>query len=211
MDKYRETFETWNKIAPIYQEKFMDLELYNETYNFLLDLLSHNQAMILDVGCGPGNISRYLLKKMPSLKLKGLDVSENMIAQYKENNPTAESEIMDCRQLGILKEPVGAIVCGFIIPYFSKEDTAKLISDCGKLLRDPALLYLSFVVGDYEKSGFMTSSSGDRIYFYYYTSDFIESVLEQASFRIIRTFDVAYKTVNSSKDIHRILIAKRTL
>ena len=34
MDKYQQTFETWNKIATIYQDKFMDLKLYDESYDF---------------------------------------------------------------------------------------------------------------------------------------------------------------------------------
>mgnify|MGYP003149785561 CR=1 FL=1 len=33
MDRYKETFETWNKIASIYQDKFMNMDLYNETYD----------------------------------------------------------------------------------------------------------------------------------------------------------------------------------
>ena len=34
MDKYEETFATWNKMASMYQEKFMELEIYNESYDF---------------------------------------------------------------------------------------------------------------------------------------------------------------------------------
>lgn len=30
---YQETFETWNKIAGLYEEKFMDLDLYNQSYD----------------------------------------------------------------------------------------------------------------------------------------------------------------------------------
>ena len=31
-NRYTETFETWNKVAALYQDKFMDLDLYNDTY-----------------------------------------------------------------------------------------------------------------------------------------------------------------------------------
>ena len=35
MDKYKETFKTWNKVASLYQDKFMELDLYNDTYDFI--------------------------------------------------------------------------------------------------------------------------------------------------------------------------------
>ena len=63
MDHYKETFETWNKLASRYQEKFMDLDLYNETYDFICDSIIRPNAKILDIGCGPGNVTKYLLSK----------------------------------------------------------------------------------------------------------------------------------------------------
>lgn len=33
MDRYTETFETWNKVASLYQDRFMDLDLCNDTYS----------------------------------------------------------------------------------------------------------------------------------------------------------------------------------
>jgi hypothetical protein len=33
MDRYKETFETWNKVASLYQDKFMELDLYNDSTN----------------------------------------------------------------------------------------------------------------------------------------------------------------------------------
>ena len=38
MDRYTETFETWNKIATQYQDKFMQLDLYNYTYDFIINI-----------------------------------------------------------------------------------------------------------------------------------------------------------------------------
>lgn len=35
MDKYKETFETWNNVASMYHDKFMDLDLYNDTYDVI--------------------------------------------------------------------------------------------------------------------------------------------------------------------------------
>ena len=56
MDKYKETFKTWNKVASLYEDKFMDLDLYNNTYDYFCELVKDN-AKILEIGCGPGNIT----------------------------------------------------------------------------------------------------------------------------------------------------------
>lgn len=31
-DRYLETYKTWNNIAQLYEDKFMNFELYNDTY-----------------------------------------------------------------------------------------------------------------------------------------------------------------------------------
>lgn len=60
MDNYEETFETWNKVASLYQEKFMDLDLYDDTYETVCGSVSKDKAALLEIGCGPGNITKYL-------------------------------------------------------------------------------------------------------------------------------------------------------
>jgi len=63
MHRYKETFKTWNQIAHLYQEQFMDLDLYNNSYDIFCNLLK-KQPTILEIGCGPGNIPRYIISKI---------------------------------------------------------------------------------------------------------------------------------------------------
>lgn len=79
MDRYQETFKTWDKIAQIYEDKFMGLDLYNDTYDIFCNLISKNNPYILEIGCGPGNITQYLLAKNPNFRITAIDNSENMI------------------------------------------------------------------------------------------------------------------------------------
>ena len=90
MDNYQETFETWNKLASLYQDKFMDLELYNESYDAFCNSIAKENANILEIGCGPGNITKYLLLKRPNYQIYGIDVAPNMIELARQNNPTAK-------------------------------------------------------------------------------------------------------------------------
>src|SRR5688572_20967975 len=134
MNRYQTTFQTWNKIAGIYQDKFMDLDLYNDTYDAFCNLIGKPNAAIFEIGCGPGNITKYLLTKRPDFKIEAIDVAPNMIELAKENNPTADFNVMDCREIDTLTKTYDGIICGFCLPYLSKDDVAKLIQDSANLL-----------------------------------------------------------------------------
>ncbi len=209
MDRYKETFETWNKLASLYQDKFMDLDLYNETYDFVCNSITRVNAKVLEIGCGPGNITKYLLSKRPDFDIFGIDISPNMIELAEKNNPTAKFAVMDSRQIDDLKTNYDGIVCGFCLPYLSQSDSQKLIADCYDLLNENGLIYLSFVEGDPLKSGFQVSSSGDRSYFYFYNSDDLKAKLIESKFDELNTFKVAYKKSGNEIDIHTILTAKK--
>jgi 2-polyprenyl-3-methyl-5-hydroxy-6-metoxy-1,4-benzoquinol methylase len=209
MDKYNETFETWNKVASLYQDKFMDLDLYNDTYDFICNSITIDNAKLLEIGCGPGNISKYLLTKRPDFDIFGIDFAPNMIELAKRNNPTASFATMDCRQISELKTIYDGIVCGFCLPYLSQTDCVKLISECYKLLNENGLIYLSFVEGDPNKSDFQVSSSGDRVYFHFHNiKDLTEQLIEN-KFDEIKIFNMKYEKSESEIEMHTILTAKK--
>lgn len=209
MDKYKETFETWNKVASLYQDKFMNLDLYNETYDFVCNNVIIDKAKILEIGCGPGNITKYLLSKRPDFDIFGIDIAPNMIELAKKNNPNASFSMMDSRQIDEIKTKYDGIICGFCLPYLSQTDSVKLIMDCYNLLNENGLLYISFVEGDPSKSGFQISSSGDRCYFYFYNLNDLKTQLIENKFEELKILKVEYKKSETEIDIHTIIIAKK--
>ena len=208
-DRYNETFKTWNKIASQYEDKFMDLNLYNETYDFICTYLTKPNSKILEIGCGPGNITKYILSKRPDFDIFGIDIAPNMIELAKKNNPTASFAIMDSRKISDLKNKYDGIICGFCIPYLSPEDCEKFIFDAKNLLNDYGIIYISFVEGDPNKSDFQVSGSGDRSYFYYHTLDKLKTELLANSFEDLKTFKVGYGKSETEIEFHTILIAKK--
>lgn len=209
MDSYKETFETWNKVTELYQEKFMDLDLYNDTYDFVCSSLNKSNSNILEIGCGPGNITRYLLSKRPDFNIFGIDIAPNMIDLAKKNNPKASFAIMDCRQICTLQSKYDGVIGGFCLPYLSPNDSIKLISDCSNLLNESGLLYLSFVEGDPINSSFQVGNSGDRAFFYFHTLDKLTELLGLNLFHEIKTSKVEYKKTETDKEIHTILTARK--
>lgn len=209
MDGYKETFETWDKLATLYQDKFMDLDLYNETYDFICNSLVKEKSTILEIGCGPGNITKYLLSKRPDFKILATDISPNMIELAKRNNPTSSFAVMDSRHIDQIKTNFDAVICGFCIPYLSSADCEKLIYNTANILNKNGLLYISFVEGDSKKSGFQKGSTGDRIYFYFHNLDTLKVNLIKNNFETIKIYKIQYKKSQNEIDYHTVMITKK--
>ena len=209
MDTYRETFETWNKVALLYQDKFMDLDLYNDSYDLFCQQLLNTHPSVLEIGCGPGNITRYLLAKRPDIAITAVDVSPKMIELAKGNNPAANCKVMDCREIDTLKTSFDGIISGFCIPYLSETDITKFLNDCNHLLKDNGVLYLSFVEGDKSKSGFKKGSTGDRTYFYYLSLETLSQQLSNNHFRIEKLVQLDYPVNEGLTEIHSVILAKK--
>lgn len=210
MDRYTETFETWNKVALLYQDKFMNLDLYNDSYDFICRSITRRNAKLLEIGCGPGNITRYLLTARPDFNIFGIDIAPNMIELAKKNNPTVGFAVMDSRQIDKIKTKYDGIVCGFCLPYLSQTDTEKFISDCSQLLNQDGLLYISFVEGDPDQSDFQQSSGGDRTYFYFHQLDELKKLLIKNNFEQIKASTVEFKRSETNVETHTILTAIKT-
>lgn len=207
MDRYTETFETWNKVALLYQEKFMHLDLYNDTYDFICQSITLRNAKLLEIGCGPGNITRYLLTSRPDFNIFGIDIAPNMIELAKKNNPAASFAVMDSRHIDDIKTKYDGIICGFCLPYLSQTDTEKFISDSSRLLNQDGLLYISFVEGSPDQSGFQQSPSGERSYFYFHQLDELEKLLAKNNFGQIGVSKVEFKRSENNVETHTILMA----
>lgn len=209
LDKHQETYHTWNKIANAYQGAFMDLELYNDTYDRFCDTIGINNAHILEIGCGPGNITKYLTEQNPNFKILATDIAPNMVSLTQQNCPSVKTMVLNSSDINKLNTPFHGIMIGFCLPYISKEDCAKLIKDCAKLLHKNGILYMSFVEGDYEQSGFQSGRTGDRVFFYYHDLKYIQQQLTNVGFSIL---DVIHKVFNRSETVsetHTILIAHK--
>jgi len=170
-----------------YQDKVMGMDLYDDTYDMFCNLIEKKNAEIFEIASGPGNVTKYLLSKRPDFKITGSDIAPNMNKLAKINNPKADFLLMDCRDIEKLGRKFDAIMCGFCMPYLSKEECRKLISDTSKLLNPNGLLYFSTMEDDYDKSGFETTSfSGpDQVYIYYHQADYLMDCLTDNGFQII--------------------------
>jgi 2-polyprenyl-3-methyl-5-hydroxy-6-metoxy-1,4-benzoquinol methylase len=209
MDKSQIAINVFNKYAALYQDKFMDVHLYSEGLDFFSNNITSDNAEILELACGPGNITKYLLDKRPGFKITGIDLAPNMIDLAKINNPLAKFQIMDCRDIDKIDKEFDAIMCGFCLPYLTKEETIKLIANASKLLRHSGIFYLSTMEDDHSKSGYKSGSTGDEIFIHYHQADYLTQTLKENHFSVLKLIRKNYWNDDGTQTTDLMLIATK--
>lgn len=204
-----ENLRTWNKVASLYAEKMMNLPMYEESYKLFCELLNDPEARILDIGCGPGVISAYLHQQCPTYQLSGIDFSAEMISQAQSHLPQGHFQVMDCRQMNFEAASFDGVVSGFCIPYLDPIELENFFKDIAGMMREGGALYVSFVEGDAEASGYITGSTGDRTYFFHHDLNRINQLTESIGFKQIRTLKIEYLKANQEVQWHTVLILKK--
>ncbi|MDI1318048.1 class I SAM-dependent methyltransferase [Flavobacterium sp.] len=208
MNHKQNTIQTWNKLAQKYQDKFMDIRIYDDSYDLFCAAVANENASVLEIGCGPGNGTKYLLDKHPNYKILATDVAPSMIELCKINAPTAQFQVIDATAVHQIKQKYDGIFCGFCMPYLSKEESIQLIKDSYTFLNNGGICYFSVIENDYEKSETQTSSDGQHSMFvYYHQADYLQAALEESGFEILHLLRVTYPKPNAIFDTHLIFIA----
>jgi ubiquinone/menaquinone biosynthesis C-methylase UbiE len=210
VDKNEMAIIVFDKCAVEYQEKYMDVDLYKQTLNLFCDSIKKKEPHILELACGPGNITQYLLQQKPQFKIVGIDLAPNMVKLARLNNASAEFKVMDCRGISVIDEKFDGIMCGFCLPYLSKEEAVKLIADASQLLKKEGVIYLSTMEGSYSESGLQKSSSGKyELYMYFHEDGYLLNALSENGFKIINIQHQDYPASDKTKVVDLIIIARK--
>ncbi len=211
MDKYAITLDTYNKSARQYQDKFMNLDLYNDGYDGFCFLLEKDNASVLDIACGPGNITRYVLSEHPHYHMMGIDLAPCMIELAAMNNPSASFAVMDCRNISSIDQTFDGIFCGFGMPYLNEEACDRLIGDMYGLLNPRGVIYFSAMEGDPSRSGYETTSFSEenKVFIHYHRAAFLLESLEKHHFTLIDLHRQQYPEANGSFSTDMIFLARK--
>jgi ubiquinone/menaquinone biosynthesis C-methylase UbiE len=211
MDHNPIAVRVFNAWAQGYNEAFMDTSLYHASFDLFCDAIAPPKAEVLELACGPGNITRYLLTKRPDLRILGTDLAPNMLELARKNNPGASFQLMDARKVHSLGRTFDGIMCGFCLPYLTPHETTALIQDASEVLRPGGVLYLSTMEDDPARSGFKPSSTGqgESAYIQYYEGRFLTQTLEANGFTVLHLDRKAYAGRDGSLTTDVLIVAKR--
>jgi SAM-dependent methyltransferase len=200
----------YNRYVVEYMARFMDLDLYKDTFDHLLNTLPAT-GTVLELGCGPGNVVKYIRSQRPDLQVLGIDLAPAMIDAAREANPGAEFRLLDIRQAGSISGHFDAVIAAFCIPYLPATDVPGLFSQMKRLTTaGKGMVYLSCMEGPRERSGpERTSFTGtSEMYINYYPRKEIESLFEAHGFIVEKLYLKDYPEADGTTTTDLIYIAE---
>ena len=201
--------QLFNKRAQEYEAKYMDVSHYADTLQLYCNHLPPD-ARVLDVACGPGNITRFLLNRRNDLRIFGTDLAPNMVALAQANNPEASFVVADMRRVAETDSRYDAVVCGFGLPYLSKDEAAAFIADVAQILSPGGRFYLSTMTADKDETRLQQSSDGkDALVTHYHAESSLRNALEHAGFGIVHAQKQPFPEQPDTTDL--IIIAQKRL
>jgi len=208
-DKTEITIKSYDRNAKKFEAKFMDLKLYKQSIDAFKSHITSGDN-VLDLGCGPGNVSKYLFDCDNTLKIFGIDLSVEMINLARINAPEIEFYVGDIRNLKeFAYKKYEAIIAAFCLPFLYDTEASSFISNISKMLKRNGTLYLSTMMGSghrFEVPGF---SDGDMFFFNYYSKEFLNIEFEKNDLMIEEYIEQDYMTKSDSILKDMIFILKK--
>jgi len=101
---------------------------------------------VCDLGCGPGQVARYLWER--GVAACGMDLSPGMIERARQLNPEIEFRQGDMTALDVPANSWAGIAAFYAIVNLPPADVTQAIAEMWRVLRPGAPLLLSFHIGE---------------------------------------------------------------
>ena len=101
---------------------------------------------VLDLGCGPGHVAKYLSQL--SVRVRGVDLSPAMVRCAVRLCPGIQFQVGDMRALDVPDAALGGAVAFYSIVHFETGELASVFRELRRVLVSQGMLLLAFHVGE---------------------------------------------------------------
>ena len=130
-ENIKNSINYWNNVHKEYTKEDIKYDDWLQEFN---DIIDNCKTPILDLGCGSGNNTLYLMNQKK--QVVAADLSSNAIENIQKNFP----EIYDTKCFNMLdgfpfpNHSFEVIIADLSLHYFKKEDTKKVIKELERIL-----------------------------------------------------------------------------
>lgn len=200
----KDTLNTYNKIALKYDKEYGN-DLSDTPYIDMF-LKNVNGKNILDIGCGPGTLSKYVADK--GYNVDAIDFSEEMLKIAKERIDNVNFEKMDMRNIQTNKKYNG-IMLAYSLFHISKKEVKEVIPKYYNLLEDDGIMLIILQEGQGEMYVEEKLEKGLKKFINYYTFEEIENVLNNSGFVILQKTIKKTLNENSLPNDKLVIVCKK--
>jgi SAM-dependent methyltransferase len=146
-ESVRNTKLSYDRVAAQYSKQIGgELEHKPLEREMLAAFAAETHGRVGDLGCGTGHITAYLVEH--GADAFGIDLSDGMIEQARQDNPGIAFEQGDMRALDLDDDSLGGAVALYSIIHITREEVTAVLREIRRVLRPGGRLLIGFHKGD---------------------------------------------------------------
>ena len=176
---------SYDRVAPEYVRRISDELQYKPLDRELLDRFAgavRPRGIACDMGCGPGQVARYLHER--GADVVGVDLSPLMLAEARRLNPDIPFVQGNMLALDVPAASWAAIAAFYSIIHVPRPDVATVLREFKRVLQPGGLLLLAFHSGDETRHLDEWWGQPVDVDFLFFTPDEMRAYLHEADFDV---------------------------
>ncbi|MBW4061463.1 class I SAM-dependent methyltransferase [Candidatus Saccharibacteria bacterium] len=200
--------ETYRKIANAYTREFFDDVSDTPMIDNLLERLAI-KSTVLDIGCGPGQFSQYLMGH--GHKVTGIDTSDEMLAIARDKVPTGTFTKMDMRKLVYPDETFDACLVAYSLIHIPSSELLTTLREIIRVMKVGGIALFIVQKGDADQILDEPLAEGEKIFVNFFSEDRFKKFLVDGGFDIIEmgTMEQSNEDVLSTTVLFSIVQKKK--
>ncbi len=179
--------DTYNKIAEDWHRTHQGDDWWVSGTEHFCSLLPKG-ALVLDVGCGGGTKSKYLVGN--GFDVVGTDLSENMTSIAKREFPQGRFSVLDVRDVDTLPETFDGIFAQAVLLHLPKKEFTPVLKKFKEKIKDGGYLYVAVKEQRADKNEEEIKDMDDygypyELFFSYFTQSEMEQFFSDAGFEVV--------------------------
>ena len=152
----------YSEHSSLFDEKIGSLKNYDESYTYFLKNAKRN-GNLLDLACGPGNVSAFIRKLKPEIEITCVDLSDNMLEIAKKKLVKGSFYKSDILDIAVPEKKYDLITCAFGIPYIESSEVGKFVDEVTRFAKKDTAVYISCMAGDEIAEEMMSFAENKKI------------------------------------------------
>lgn len=174
---------TYSEIADKYTQQYFD-DLSDTPWIDKLLSKAKKGSLILDVGSGPGQFTKYMIDK--GYQVLGIDLTDEMLQIARRKVPEGDFRKMDMRQLDFKPGTFDGILAAYSLIHIPTQEIPRTLNEFFRVLKPKGYVLIIVQRGNSDQVVSEPLKEGEKIFMNFFTRQRIKNYLKEAGFAIIK-------------------------